>query len=65
METLLYVLAFIGTFSSGFFCCLALVFAATSYQHKKELRRKRKAGEKNDTKGESDKRDQHRSGNVQ
>lgn len=62
METLLYVLAFIGTFSSGFFCCLAVVFAVTSHQQKKELKRKKKAGEMNDR---SDKRDQHRSGNIQ
>ena len=57
METVFMVLAFIGTFSCGFFACMAIAFAMIMHEQDKLLKKK-------DGKDGKDKRNQYRPGDV-
>lgn len=57
METVFMILAFIGTFSCGFFACMAGMFAVIMHEQDKQI--KKKGG-----KDGKDKRDQYRPGDV-
>lgn len=62
METVFLFLAFIGAFSSGIFCCLAVVFAVISRKESNRMKAYRKKVEKIE---KSDKRDLDRPRDVQ